>query len=90
MSWRDTPELPRAKEIMKESCTLPKNYGLNAVYPTKSAYLRAQYDLLRFEGTEPLRRAVQEYKSAPEMTESTETCIYTDVSNLEAFATSTG
>ncbi|KAJ0318805.1 hypothetical protein COL5a_010530 [Colletotrichum fioriniae] len=79
MSWRDTPELPRAKEIMKESCTLPKNYGLNAVYPTKSAYLRAQYDLLRFEGTEPLRRAVQEYKSAPEMTESTETCIYTDV-----------
>ncbi|KAK1726143.1 P-loop containing nucleoside triphosphate hydrolase protein [Colletotrichum acutatum] len=79
MSWRDTPELPRAEEIIKESCTLPKNNGLNAVYPTKIAYLRAQYDLLRFEGSEPLRRAVQEYKSAPEMAESTETCIYTDV-----------
>ncbi|KAK1655789.1 P-loop containing nucleoside triphosphate hydrolase protein [Colletotrichum phormii] len=79
ISWRDTPELPRAEEIMKEACILPKKNGLNAVYPTKSAYLRAQYDLLRFEGVEPLRRAVQEYKSAPEMAESTETSIYTDV-----------
>ncbi|KXH28741.1 helicase required for RNAi-mediated heterochromatin assembly 1 [Colletotrichum nymphaeae SA-01] len=84
MSWRDTPELPHAEEIMKESYTLPKNDGPNAVYPTKSAYLRAQYDLLRFEGAEPLRRAVQEYKSTPEMAESTETCIYTDVSNLRS------
>ncbi|KAL2875130.1 hypothetical protein SGCOL_009702 [Colletotrichum sp. CLE4] len=80
MSWRDIPEVPRAEEIMKEACILPKKSGLNAVYPAKSAYLRAQYDLLRFEGVEPLRRAVQEYKSAPEMAENTEASIYTDVS----------
>ncbi|KAK1701562.1 helicase required for RNAi-mediated heterochromatin assembly 1 [Colletotrichum godetiae] len=79
MSWRDIPEVPRAEEIMKEACILPKKSGLNAVYPAKSAYLRAQYDLLRFEGVEPLRRAVQEYKSAPEMAENTEASIYTDV-----------
>ncbi|OHE93393.1 helicase required for RNAi-mediated heterochromatin assembly 1 [Colletotrichum orchidophilum] len=78
MSWCDTPELPRAEEIMKECGTFPKKNGLNIVYPTKGAYLQAQYDLLRFEGVEPLRRAVQEYKSTPEMADSTETCIYTD------------
>lgn len=45
---------------------------------SKDAYLEAQYRILRYEGIEPLWKAVQEYKAAPEMVESNETLIYTE------------
>ncbi|TIC95581.1 Helicase required for RNAi-mediated heterochromatin assembly 1 [Colletotrichum higginsianum] len=79
MGWRDTPELPLAEDIMKEAGELPRENHLNAVYLHKDAYFEVQYELLRHEGVEPIRKAVQEYRSAPEMIESAETCVYTDV-----------
>ncbi|KAF9872164.1 dead box helicase [Colletotrichum karsti] len=79
VGWRSTSEIPLAEEVTREVGILPKPNNLNAAYPSKDAYLEVQYSILRHEGVEPLRKAVQEYRSAPEMTESTETCVYTEV-----------
>lgn len=77
--WRRISELPVAEELMTATGKTPSPSCLNTASPSKDQYLRFQYSVLRHEGVEPLRRAVQNYKSAPDMAESTETCIYTQV-----------
>ena len=49
---------------------------------SKARYLESQYRLLRYEGTELLRRTVQEFRKDPDMEESKNTAIYTNVSAL--------
>ncbi|OHX01012.1 helicase required for RNAi-mediated heterochromatin assembly 1 [Colletotrichum incanum] len=53
--------------------------AIRPVFLNKDVYLEVQYRLLRHEGVEPIRKAVQVYRSTLEMAESTDTCIYTDV-----------
>ncbi|KAH9235327.1 hypothetical protein K456DRAFT_1891974 [Colletotrichum gloeosporioides 23] len=77
--WHRISELPVAEELMTATGKTPSPSSLNTASPSKDEYLRFQYSVLRHEGVEPLRRAVQNYKSAPDMAESTETCIYTQV-----------
>ncbi|EQB51524.1 hypothetical protein CGLO_08927 [Colletotrichum gloeosporioides Cg-14] len=77
--WRRISELPVAEELMTATGKTPSPSSLNTVSSSKDEYLRFHYGVLRHEGVEPLRRAVQIYKSAPDMAESTETCIYTEV-----------
>ncbi|GKT69757.1 DEAD box helicase [Colletotrichum tofieldiae] len=43
---------------MKEAAELPRENRLDAVYPNKDVYLEVKYRLLRHEGVEPIRRAV--------------------------------
>ncbi|KAF6831007.1 dead box helicase [Colletotrichum musicola] len=77
--WQNIPELPLASEITEQVRSLPLEHYLKGARLSKDAYLEAQYRILRHEGIEPLRKAVQEYKAAPEMVESNETLIYTEV-----------
>lgn len=80
-AWLAEPELPRAEEIMaREPQALPHN-EVEAPPESKARYLESQYRLLRYEGTELLRRAVQEFREDPDMEESRSTAIYTNVSS---------
>lgn len=82
--WRSIPELPLANEITKQNGSLPMKHRPIGSSLSKDAYLEAQYRILRHEGIEPLRKAVQEYKATPEMIESNETLIYTEASEIHA------
>lgn len=76
------PELPRKEEIMaREPPSLPHN-KVDAPPESKAQYLESQYRLLRYEATELLRRAVQEFREDPDMEESKNTAIYTNVSSI--------
>ncbi|KAK2770210.1 dead box helicase [Colletotrichum kahawae] len=77
--WHRIPELPVAEELMATTGKTPSPNRLNTASSSKDEYLRFQYRILRHEGVEPLRRAVQDYKSAPDIAESPGTCIYTEV-----------
>lgn len=45
----------------------------------KGGYLESQYRMCRFEGTELLRRAVNEFRGRPAMAEGSDFFIYTQV-----------
>lgn len=75
------PELPVASEIMvsqTEAEPLPNNC-IDAVWPSKNDYLETHYRLLRREGTEALRYAVNKYKSNIATSDDEDLCIYTKV-----------
>lgn len=78
--WRETPEMPQKSEILtNDPPPLPRN-GVMAPLRNKDRYLEVQYRLLRYEGTELLRRAVQEFREDPKMMESSNAAVYTNVS----------
>lgn len=78
-AWLAEPELPRKEEVMaREPQSLPHN-EVEAPPGSKARYLESQYRLLRYEGVEHLRRAVQEFHEDPDMEESKITAIYTNV-----------
>ncbi|EAA29919.2 suppressor of ascus dominance 3 [Neurospora crassa] len=61
--WKSKPEIPTAKEILllqKEAEGLPEN-DVRQPWKSKEDYLKAQYEILRREGTEGLRFAVNNY-----------------------------
>ncbi|KAK1777383.1 P-loop containing nucleoside triphosphate hydrolase protein [Copromyces sp. CBS 386.78] len=61
--WKSNPEIPTAKEILllqKEAEGLPENH-VEQPWKSKEDYLKAQYEILRREGTEGLRFAVNNY-----------------------------
>ncbi|EGZ77167.1 hypothetical protein NEUTE2DRAFT_53794 [Neurospora tetrasperma FGSC 2509] len=61
--WKSKPEIPTAKEILllqKEAEGLPEN-DVKQPWKSKEDYLKAQYEILRREGTEGLRFAVNNY-----------------------------
>ncbi|KAK3396039.1 P-loop containing nucleoside triphosphate hydrolase protein [Sordaria brevicollis] len=63
--WKSKPEIPTAKEILllqKEAEGLPLN-DVHQPWRSKEDYLKAQYEILRREGTEGLRFAVNNYIS---------------------------
>lgn len=88
MNWREAPEMPQKHEILaRDPPHLPHN-DVTAPSRNKSRYLEIQYHLLRYEGTEFLRRAVQEFRENPKMMESSNTAIYTNVSSASLFNSS--
>lgn len=79
--WQSRPELPAASEILAtqdEAEPLPPNY-IDIAWPCKNDYLETHYRLLRREGTEALRYAVNKYKSNVAASDDEEMCIYTKV-----------
>jgi hypothetical protein len=74
--WQLSPELPVSQEIMaREPPPLPQVSWEDA--PNKREYLETQYRLNRIEGTELLRRAVNQIRDTPQMTEDSDFYIYT-------------
>lgn len=61
-----------------EAEPLPHNCIDNA-WPFKNNYLETHYRLLRREGTEALRYAVNKYKSSIAASDDEDLCIYTNV-----------
>ncbi|KPM43311.1 Helicase required for RNAi-mediated heterochromatin assembly 1 [Neonectria ditissima] len=77
-AWRTSPEAPTAMELMAtKPPSLPQ--VSSDTPPTKNEYLETQYWLNRFEGTELLRRAVNQVRRDPNMTEGNDFYIYTQV-----------
>ncbi|KAB5546929.1 P-loop containing nucleoside triphosphate hydrolase protein [Coniochaeta sp. 2T2.1] len=75
------PELPTAAEILvsqSEAEPLPVNC-IDSAWPSKNDYLETHYRLLRREGTEALRYAVNKYKSNIAASDDEDMCIYTNV-----------
>ncbi|KAF4976079.1 hypothetical protein FZEAL_7212 [Fusarium zealandicum] len=78
-SWQISPELPESGEIMAfDPPPLPID-PWKGEDVTKDEYLECQYRLNRHEGTELLRRAVNEFRDQPSMMESSDFYIYTQV-----------
>jgi helicase required for RNAi-mediated heterochromatin assembly 1 len=61
-----------------DDITLPYNI-INGPWQTKEQYVAAHYQLLREDGVAPLRNAVDSFKAQPDMMDSGDTCIYTQV-----------
>jgi helicase required for RNAi-mediated heterochromatin assembly 1 len=82
-AWRQLPEFPTAAEVMSPVATtndLPA-FPVDRPFPSKGQYLEALYKILRFEAVEGLRFSVNEFRSAPTMTDDENTCVYTKVSS---------
>ncbi|KAK5656431.1 hypothetical protein OQA88_4812 [Cercophora sp. LCS_1] len=60
-SWKDRPEFPDREEILDKQTlsSLPENI-VDRPWPSKDAFLRALYEILRCEATEGLRYSVVE------------------------------
>lgn len=78
-TWFNYPELPTPEEVMSHGPMRPLENHPNATYATNEDYLEVQWRLLRHEGIEPLRRAVQWFRANPGMNETFETYIYDEV-----------
>jgi helicase required for RNAi-mediated heterochromatin assembly 1 len=75
------PEFPAGSEILvsqTEAEPLPHN-RIDSVWSSKNDYLETHYRLLRREGTEALRYAVNKYKSNIAASDDEDLCIYTKV-----------
>lgn len=80
-AWQRMPEIPAGSEIMvsqAEAEPLPHNF-IDRVWPSKNDYVETHYRLLRREGTEALRYAVNKYKSNIAAGDDEDLCIYTKV-----------
>lgn len=78
-SWQRSPEIPTAEELTRMDPP-PLPGAVPAGQPiSKDEYLETQYRLQRYEGTELLRRAVTQFRDHPEMLETSETYIYSQV-----------
>jgi helicase required for RNAi-mediated heterochromatin assembly 1 len=79
--WQKLPELPAGSEILATHIpveSLPHN-RIDTAWPSKNDYLETHYRLLRHEGTEALRLAVNKYKSNITIDDDEDLCIYTKV-----------
>lgn len=77
--WQLMPELPTSEEILADAPPKLDGNDVTIAPGSKAKYLETQYRLLRYEGTELLRRAVNEFQRNPNMMESGSFCIYTQV-----------
>lgn len=76
--WQQMPELPLAEELMgPHPLPLPTFEG--GAFSVKEDYLEAQYLMTRSEGTELLRKAINEFRKSPNMMEGSGFYIYTQV-----------
>jgi helicase required for RNAi-mediated heterochromatin assembly 1 len=82
--WKLRPEFPTGAEIRVpqiEAEPLPQN-RIAGGWTSKNDYLETHYRLLRREGTEALRYAVNKYKSSITASDDEDLCIYSKVSGL--------
>ncbi|RTE74678.1 hypothetical protein BHE90_010861 [Fusarium euwallaceae] len=77
--WQTLPEIPEPDELMASDPPVVPPGTLDGEALDKSGYLESQYRMCRFEGTELLRRAVNEFRGRPTMTEGSDFFIYTQV-----------
>lgn len=79
--WERLPDLPRSDELL-DACETTDDLPW---FPTiehrwqKPKYLETLYKILRFEGIEGLRYSIKTLRSAPNMLDDENTCIYTKV-----------
>lgn len=79
--WKLAPELPSGEEVLAsamEVSDLPHNH-VGRLWISKDAYLETQYTLLRREGTEGLRHAVNAFRAQPDAGDNDAFCIYKKV-----------
>lgn len=76
------PEVPDGSELMASQIDSPEllHNILSDEWPSRSHYLETHYRLLRREGIEALRYAVNSFKSRRILHDDEDACIYTKVS----------
>ncbi|KAI8722630.1 hypothetical protein NCS52_00407300 [Fusarium sp. LHS14.1] len=77
--WQTMPEIPEPGEFMASDPPVVPPATLDGEALEKDRYLESQYRMCRFEGTELLRRAVNEFRDHPQMAEGSDFYIYTQV-----------
>lgn len=79
-AWLDLPDLPTKEELLANASSddLPW-FPLTHTWTSKKEYLRALYEILRFEGVEGLRYSIKTVRDRPSMLDDDNTCIYTKV-----------
>lgn len=82
--WLGIPELPAAEELLRQQWEVrdPPENDVTKPYSSKEKYLEALHGILRVEGTEGLRYAVNKVRENPEMMDDGSIAIYTEVSIL--------
>ncbi|KAI9930023.1 hypothetical protein MW887_011833 [Aspergillus wentii] len=78
-AWLSKPEIPSSDEILgtdlAEEVELMPN-KIDGPWPSKDAYLKAHYELLREDAVAPLRDAVAYFREDPHMMDSQAVSIY--------------
>lgn len=64
---------------LQQSVFLPHN-RIDSPWDSRTQYVGTHYQLIREDGVAPLRDAVGVFKRNPDMYDSQDVCIYTDVS----------
>ncbi|KAJ4204604.1 hypothetical protein NW759_014825 [Fusarium solani] len=77
--WQTMPEIPEPGELMASDPPVVPLATLDGEALEKDGYLESQYRMCRFEGTELLRRAVNEFRNRPQVAEGSDFYIYTQV-----------
>lgn len=79
------PEIPEPGELMASDPPVVPPATMDGEALEKDGYLESQYRMCRFEGTELLRRAVNEFRNRPQMEEGSDFYIYTQVRQSPSF-----
>ena len=77
--WQTMPEIPEPGELMASDPPVVPLATLDGEALEKDGYLESHYRMCRFEGTQLLRRAVNEFRNRPQMAEGSDFYIYTQV-----------
>lgn len=80
---RDPRNWNKYQEEPSYDQNLPHNI-VDGPWPSKEAYLGANYQILREDAIAPLRRAVASFKKCPALEDDNEICVYTDVRTLSS------
>lgn len=79
--WLLKSEVPTSSEILEdedEPVQLSEN-RLTRPWPNRKKYLETHYELLREDAISPLRDAVHQFKSTPQMVDDSQLAVYTKV-----------
>ena len=77
--WQLLPEIPLSQDLMSEKTPGVLRNDVSEPYESKMKYLETHFALCRFEGIEPLRRVVAQFRKTPRMKETADMSIYTQV-----------
>jgi helicase required for RNAi-mediated heterochromatin assembly 1 len=82
--WLLKTEIPTAEEILddeEEPVRLAEN-RLDRPWPNRKKYLETHYELLREDAISPLRDAVTQFRSTPDMSDDSKIAVYDKASFL--------
>lgn len=78
-SWLDRPEMPDAAEMLEEEALNLSANRMDKPWSSSKKYLQTHYELIREDSIAPLRDAIAQFKTTPDMVDDKAIAIYEKV-----------